>query len=86
LQNFSIENLAIGLGNSAPGRRISIAEAHLVYGYARHRLFLLPSGEVVIPITVTPAELRGRIAVECRRRVLTHFTTVFAVHDAAGGA
>ena len=76
MEDFSIDNVAIGLGNFAPGRRPAIAEAHLVLGNARYRLFILPNGGVVLPSALAGVDPCGRIVAECRRRVLDRFIEV----------
>lgn len=78
MKNFSIDNIAVGLGNFAPGRRVTIAEAHLVLGNARHRIFLLGSGEVVLPSSLAEVDPLGQITKEYRRRVLDHFIEVLS--------
>jgi hypothetical protein len=78
MKSFSIDNIAVGLGNFAPGRRVTIAEAHLVLGSARHRIFLLASGEVVFPSSLADVDPLGRIAKEYRCRVLDHFIEVLS--------
>lgn len=78
MTSFSIDNIAVGLGNYAPGRRVAIAEAHLVLGNARHRIFLLASGEVMFPSSLADEDPLGRIATEYRRRVLQHFIEVLS--------
>lgn len=81
MHTFLIEKIAIALGNSGPLRQPALAEAHLVIGDHRHRVFLFPDGQVHIPDAVPGATLRQAIATELRKHLLAHLTQVFVASD-----
>ena len=81
MPNFAVENVAIALGNRDYFKRPVLAEAQLVDGGRRHRVFVRPDGEVVFPSAFPCPQLRAAAATAVRRGVLDRLAVDFARHE-----